>query len=126
MSVEVIVTNPSTINVSWIAPPCIDQNGVISGYRVRYNDTTIFAGTTASRIMDVTGNSTFNTSLAPVVRLEAFRNYSIEVAAVVNGTLIGVYSSPLYTSLVGGKHSRASTQSSLRILQYQVLLLTER
>lgn len=99
MSVELIVSNPSTINVSWAPPPCLDQNGILSGYQIRYNDTTQFTGATASRIMD---SSTLNTSLNPVVRLEAFRNYSIEVAAVVGGNLTGVFSSPLYTSLVGG------------------------
>lgn len=107
MFVDVNTSNPSTINVSWVPPPCLDRNGLLSGYRVRYNDTTESALTEElSRHMRVDNRSILFVTLEPTgSQLQPFRNYSIEVAAVVNDTLIGVYSAPLYTNLIGSEFS---------------------
>ena len=103
MSVDVNASNPSTINVSWVPPPCLQRNGLLSGYIVRYSDTTRPTEETTGRLMRVNNRSTLFVTLNPTVPLEPFRNYSIEVAAVVNGTLDGVYSPPLYASLIGSE-----------------------
>ena len=71
----------TTITVQWgPVEPCADQNGVITGYSVRYGSETVFVSG------DSSGGMTTITGLSPST------TYSIQVAAETSaGT--GVYSS---------------------------------
>ena len=78
---EVTSTN---ITLQWEVLDCIDQNGDITGYSVRYE--AVDSGSTDS--VTVEGNSTTS---GTVTGLTSSTNYSVEVAAV-NGAGVGVYS----------------------------------
>ena len=84
-----VVTN-SDINVQWAPVNCIEQNGDITGYWVRYGvqDSGEVDKTVAMR----TGNS--SGGMYEITGLRQSTTYSIEVAAVnSNGT--GPYSTPV-------------------------------
>ena len=70
----------NSITVQWEPVDCIDSNGVITGYSVRYGE----EGTTEV----VSGNET------TITGLESSTTYSIQVAAV-NSAGTGVYSDPI-------------------------------
>ena len=82
--VTVVDTTSTKITVQWKELPCIDRNGDITGYTVRYN---------VPGCNNVILHS--DTLVATLVELSPFANYSIEVAAVNdNGT--GPFSTPVY------------------------------
>ena len=84
--VTVVDTTSTNITVQWQEVPCIDRNGDITGYTVRYN---------ISGCNNVTLHNNSDTLVATLVELIPFANYSIEVAAVNdNGT--GPFSTPVY------------------------------
>ena len=70
------------ITVQWGMVPCIDRNGEITGYSVRYS------GGCSTQTMNVTERET------TLQDLTSSTNYSIEVAAV-NSAGVGVYSYPI-------------------------------
>ena len=86
------VTNVTafSITLQWQAIDCIDKNGDITGYSVRYE--AVDSGSTDS--VTVEGNSTTSDT---VTGLNSSTTYSVEVAAV-NGAGVGVYSDPLNVS----------------------------
>ena len=76
-----------TISVQWEMVPCIDQNGAITSYSVRYVEAESGSTQTVStteRQLVISGVSTST-------------NYSVEVAAV-NSAGTGVYSSPIFAT----------------------------
>ena len=79
MSVTTPSSSSSTITVQWGSVPCIHQNGVITGYSVRYG----------SEAVNVTGDSSGGTYTIP--GLLPSTNYPIQVAAM-NDAGIGTYS----------------------------------
>ena len=95
------------ITVQWETLDCIDQNGDITGYSVRYE--AVDSGSTDS--VTVEGNSTTSDT---VTGLNSSTTYSVEVAAV-NGAGVGVYSDPL----------SVSTNSRLCCLLYTLHLLCQ-
>ena len=78
-NVAVTGVTSTTITVQWGSVPCIHQNGVITGYSVRYG----------SEAMNVTGDSSGGTYTIP--DLMPSTNYPIQVA-VMNGAGTGDYS----------------------------------
>ena len=74
----------SSITVQWGAVDCIDRNGVITGYSVRYG----VQGSGSTQTMNVSGGDTRQTT---ILDLSSSTTYSIQVAAV-NSAGIGVYS----------------------------------
>ena len=54
-----IVTSSRTLSLSWSLPPVIDRNGVISGYRVRIQNSS------ATSLYTVTGRSLLVSGLLP-------------------------------------------------------------
>ena len=83
----------STIILQWGPVTCIDRNGDITGYSVRYG----VQGNGSPQTVNVSGGATtgFNiTGLSPA------SNYSVEVAAR-NGAGIGVYSAPEFVITEG-------------------------
>ena len=74
--------NPGSLNITWLPPEEIGQNGPITAYEIQYT----VVGSNETMIEAVTSRNMFIlTGLFPFV------NYSIEIAAVtVNGT--GPYS----------------------------------
>ena len=72
----------ASLNITWLSPQEIGQNGPITGYEIQYT----MVGSNDTMIEDVTSHNMFIlTGLLPFV------NYSIEIAAMtVNGT--GPYS----------------------------------
>ena len=80
-------TTSTVITVQWREVPCIDRNGDIVGYTVRYYS--------ISGCNNTILRSASDKLVAILVDLIPFTNYSIEVAAFnVNGT--GPFSSPVY------------------------------
>ena len=82
--VTIVDTTSTEITLQWKEVPCIEQNGDIIGYTVRYS---------------ISGSNitlrNYSDTVATLVDLIPFTNYSIEVAAFnVNGT--GPFSSPVY------------------------------
>ena len=63
---------------------CVDRNGDITGYSVRYG----VLGNGSTQIMNVTGDTTIETTISGLL---SSTNYSIEVAAV-NSAGTGAYS----------------------------------
>ena len=74
----------TTITVQWGPVPCVHQNGVITGYSVRYGE--VGSGTPGTAV--VIGPSTTKTTISNLI---SSTNYSIEVAAV-NSAGTGDYS----------------------------------
>ena len=79
---------------------CIDQNGDITGYSVRY---AVEGSVSALNVSASGGDGTE----ATISGLDAATSYSIEVAAV-NSAGTGVYSSPLYVVTEGVEFIYAS------------------
>ena len=89
--VTAVNTTSTKITIQWKEVPCIDKNGDITGYTVRYN---------VSGCNNTALRSDSDTLVATLVELIPFANYSIEVAAVnVNGT--GPFSTPVYMKTHG-------------------------
>ena len=79
----------SSTTVQWGAVDCIDRNGDITGYSVRYG----VQGSGSTQTVSVSGSGATMTTISG---LESSTSYSIEVAAVNNaGT--GVYSTSIIT-----------------------------
>ena len=78
----------SSITVQWGVVPCIDRNGQITGYSVRYGE----MGSGSTQTMSASGD--FSGGMYVISDLESSTTYSIEVAAV-NDELIGPYSDAL-------------------------------
>ena len=80
--------NCSTIAVQWESVECINRNGEITGYTVRY----AVQGNRSTQTVTVSGGGATQTI---IFGLTPSTNYSIEVAAVNNvGT--GVYSNVIF------------------------------
>ena len=75
-SVTVTSTNPASLQISWQAPPVVNQNGPLTGYVIRYTR----SGFTINEIV-ASGLTYIISGLVPFV------NYSVRVAAMtINGT----------------------------------------
>ena len=74
----------SSITVQWGPVDCIDRNGDITGYSVRYGE----VGSGSTQTMPVSGGTSTEAAMAG---LTSSTEYSIQVAAV-NSTGIGPYS----------------------------------
>ena len=93
IGVNVSNTTSSSISVQWGPVVCIQRNGNIIGYLVRYR----VEGTWSYQIMSVSGGDTTETT---ITGLDAGTTYSIEVAAVNNaGT--GKYNLPISVTTQG-------------------------
>ena len=89
----------STITVQWGAVDCIDRNGDITGYSVRYGVEGTAEGDRTVKM--ATGDS--SGGMYTIFGLSATTVYTVEVAAV-NCAYTGVYSSPIIVVTVG-EHS---------------------
>ena len=76
----------SSITVQWGAVNCIQRNGDITGYSVRYG----VQGDGSTQTVSVSGGDTSETTISG---LDSSTNYAIEVAAV-NSVGTGKYGSP--------------------------------
>ena len=86
-SVSTSDVTSSSITVQWGPVDCIDRNGDITGYSVRYG----VQGNVSPQTMNVSGGAATELNVSG---LNPASNYSIEVAAVnIAGT--GMYSGPL-------------------------------
>ena len=94
MSVTTSTSSFSTITVQWGEVPCIDQNGVITGYSVQYG----VEGSGDTMTMSVDGADTTQTTIGDLM---SSTTYSIQVAAV-NSEGTGVYSDPPTNQLTQG------------------------
>ena len=74
-SVSVSEVTPSSITVQWGPVDCIDRNGDITGYPVRYGE----VGSGSTQTMSVSGGTSTETTIAG---LSSSTEYSIQVAAV--------------------------------------------
>ena len=81
----------SSITVQWGEVECIDRNGEITGYSVRYGE----MGSGSTQTMSVTERE------VTIRDFTSSTNYSIEVAAVTGMNLIGTYSSAIPGQTVG-------------------------
>ena len=79
------VENSTSITVQWGEVPCIDRNGVITGYSVQYG----VVGSGNTQTLPVDGAAATQTT---ITGLTPSTTYSISVAGV-NDQLIGIYSS---------------------------------
>ena len=94
VGVEMGETTSSTITVHWGEVPCIHQNGVITGYSVKYE---VMGSGNTPQTMAVDGASVNETTIE---NLMSSTTYSIQVAAVTSeGT--GVYSDPINATTEG-------------------------
>ena len=91
--VTVTGATSSSITVQWGEVECIDRNGEITGYSVRYS------GGGSTQTMSVSGD--FSGGMYVISNLESSITYSIEVAAVTGTNLIGIYSSPIPGQTIG-------------------------
>ena len=79
------IVHPGSLNISWLPPEEIGQNGPITGYEIQY---------IMVRSNETMTESVTNRNMHILTELFAFVIYSIEVAAVtINGT--GPYSNPI-------------------------------
>ena len=78
---------PNSFTVQWGAVDCIDRNGDITGYSVRYG----VQGSGSTQTESVSGPGTMDIDISG---LTADTSYAVEVAAE-NANGIGVYSDPL-------------------------------
>ena len=92
VGVRVGEVTSSTITVQWGEVPCIHQNGVITGYSVKYE----VMGSGDTMTMAASVNET------TIDNLMSSTTYSIQVAAV-NSEGTGVYSDPI-TATTEGVH----------------------
>ena len=84
-NVTVNIVHPGSLNISWLPPEEIGQNGPITDYEIQY--TMVGSNDTMTEIIT-------SRNFYVLTGLFAFVNYSIEVAAVtVNGT--GPHSIPI-------------------------------
>ena len=84
--VRLSVRSSTSIKVTWRRPDCRYQNGVITGYSVRYGEEGDVEGDkTVSMVSGVVATTIFGLTKETV--------YTIEVAAVTSAG-IGVYSEP--------------------------------
>ena len=81
------------ITVQWGPVDCVDQNGNITGYSVRY-------GTVGSELRETVTVQGGTTITGFLTGLNSSTTYSVEVAAV-NGAGIGVYSGPINQTTLG-------------------------
>ena len=86
-SVSVSVINSPAITVQWAMIPCIEQNGDITGYIVRYG----------SQTQSVSGGSVTETTIS---NLTSSTTYNVRVAAM-NDTDTGPFSSNLFIITAG-------------------------
>ena len=86
-NVDVPVINSTAITVQWEMIPCIEQNGNITGYIVRYG----------SQTQSVSGGSVTETTIS---NLTPSTTYNVRVAAV-NDADTGVFSSNLFIITAG-------------------------
>ena len=96
-SVNVSDVTSSSITVQWGAVDCIDRNGNITGYSVRYGVNGTAEGDRT--VKNSTGDS--SGGMYTISGLSAATVYTVEVAAV-NSVGTGVYSSPI-DQLTSGK-----------------------
>ena len=83
--ITILDTTSTEITLQWREVPCIEQNGDIIGYTVRYHS---ISGSNITL-------SNYSDTVATLVELTPFSIYSIEVAAFnVNGT--GPFSTPVH------------------------------
>ena len=94
MSVTTSSSSSSTITVQWGEVPCIDQNGVITGYSVQYG----VMGSGNTQTVAVDGAAATEATIGDLM---SSTTYSIQVAAV-NSEGTGVYSSPPTNQLTQG------------------------
>ena len=78
----------SSITVQWGTVNCIQRNGDITGYSVRYG----VQGDGSTQTVSVSGGDTTETTISG---LDSSTNYAIEVVAV-NSIDIGTYSNPVH------------------------------
>ena len=90
--VNITEVTTSNITVLWGRVDCIDQNGDITGYTVRYG----VEGSESKNNHEVSVGATTTT----ITELDLATKYSIEVAAV-NSAGIGVYSHPIIVTTKG-------------------------
>ena len=91
-----IGSTTSTITVRWGAVDCIDRNGNITGYSVRYGVQGTAEGDRTVKM--ATGDS--SEGMYTISGLSAATVYTVEVAAV-NSAGTGVYSDPITAATVG-------------------------
>ena len=91
-----IGSTSSTITVRWGAMDCIDRNGNITGYSVRYGVQGTAEGDRTVKM--ATGD--FSGGMYTISGLSAATAYTVEVAAV-NSAGTGVYSDPITAATVG-------------------------
>ena len=96
VGVEVGEVTSSSITVQWGEVPCIHQNGVITGYSVKYE---VMGSGDTPQTMAVDGASVNETTID---NLMSSTTYSVQVAAV-NSEGTGVYSDPI-TATTEGVH----------------------
>ena len=82
----------SSIAVQWGPVDCIDRNGDITGYSVRY----VVVGNGSAQTVNVSGGTTE----CNISGLSPASNYSVEVAAR-NGAGAGIYSAPVFVITEG-------------------------
>ena len=88
--------SPFSIIVFWGEVDCIDRNGNITGYSVRYT------GGGSTQLVNISGDS--SGGMYDITNLDPSTNYSIGVAAM-NGELIGPYSSAVNQLTEGMLHT---------------------
>ena len=93
-SVSVSEVTSSSITVQWGAVDCIQRNGDITGYSVRYG-----VQGSGTQTMSVSGGGATMTTISGLM---PSTNYSIEVAAV-NNAGIGLYSAVITVVTDDGK-----------------------
>ena len=87
----------SSITVQWGTVDCINRNGDITGYSVRYGE----GSSEGDRTVEIaTGNS--NGGMFVISGLSTSTVYTIEVAAV-NSADIGIYSDPITVETLESK-----------------------
>ena len=89
-NITALVRSPRSIVVSWEEVPAIEQNGVITGYQLRYEPLMIFGSEARETILDVTAPSRATT----LSGLQEYVQYNISVRAL---TVVGPgpYSTPI-------------------------------
>ena len=91
--VSVLGFTSTSITIQWGLLSCINQNGNITGYSVRY-------GTVGSELREIVTVEGSTITSHPLTGLNSSTTYSVEVAAV-NGAGIGVYSGPINQTTLG-------------------------
>ena len=89
----------SSITVHWGAVDCIDHNGNITGYSLRYG---IQGSAEGDRTVEMTTGDSSG-GIHTISGLSAATEYTVEVAAV-NSAGTGVYSDPITVVTIGKHH----------------------